>query len=193
MTRKTPLLVLATVILCMGAHAQTAAPSSDQAHVPSSTAGASTDPHARPATCPQPRTLDDLTKALDDAVSGPADKDRTCMRVLFYPDSRMVPVGKTREATFAPRALTVDNWIDAMKKRGSSVFYERQVKVKTEMFGHIAHLWCTYEIRPSPEGKATIRGINSIQAVFDGTRWKITQIEWEAETPTEPIPGPYLP
>jgi hypothetical protein len=44
-----------------------------------------------------------------------------------------------------------------------------------------------------PDGKATIRGINSIQAVFDGVRWKITQITWETETPTEPIPESYLP
>ena len=36
-------------------------------------------------------------------------------------------------------------------------------------------------------------GINSIQAVFDGTRWKVSQIVWQPETPTEPIPGQYLP
>ena len=34
-----------------------------------------------------------------------------------------------------------------------------------------------------------MRGINSIQAVFDGTRWKVTQIVWQPETPTETYPG----
>ena len=115
------------------------------------------------------------------------------MRQLFYADSRLIPVGRTHEGIFAPRVLTIDNWIEAVQKRGSGVFYERQVKVKSETFANIAHLWSTYEIRPTPDGKATVRGINSIQAVFDGARWKVSQIVWQPETPTEPIPEQYLP
>jgi hypothetical protein len=61
-----------------------------------------------------------------------------------------------------------------------------------EVYGHIAHLWSTYEVRPNPDGKPEIRGINSIQAVFDGNNWKIMQVLWQAETPDEPIPAKYL-
>jgi hypothetical protein len=78
-------------------------------------------------------------------------------------------------------------------KRGTAVFYERQVKVKTETYGHLAHLWSTYETRATPDGKAEVRGINSIQAFFDGKSWKVTSILWQAETPTEPVPEKYLP
>jgi hypothetical protein len=196
MNRSAALFVLAG-FLSMPAFAQSS-PASRPITPPSQPAVANQSPaspsaQAAATPCLPAKTLDDLMKALDDAISGPADKDRGCMRQLFYPDSRMVPVGRTREGLFAPRVLTVDNWIDAVQKRGSGAFYERQVKVKSETFGHIAHLWSTYEIRPTPDGKATIRGINSIQAVFDGVRWKITQIAWEAETPTEPIPQSYLP
>ena len=73
-----------------------------------------------------------------------------------------------------------------MAKRGSSVFYEKQVKVGTETYGHEAHLWSTYETRSTPDGKADVRGINSIQAVFDGKSWKVISILWQAETPTDP-------
>ena len=55
--------------------------------------------HAQAATaCPSAKTLDDLVKALDDAVSGPTDKDRTCMRQLLIPEARLIPVeqGKRR-------------------------------------------------------------------------------------------------
>lgn len=97
------------------------------------------------------------------------------MRQLFYPDSLRIPVGRTREGLYAPHVLTVDGWIDAVKKHGAS-FYERQLKVKTGSLGHIAHLWSTYESGPTPDGRATVRGINSIQAVFDGIRWKVSQI-----------------
>ena len=148
---------------------------------------------AAPTTCLPSTTLDELTKALDDAISGPADKDRTCMRQLLYPDARLIPVGRTLEGTFAPHVNTVTNWIDAMRKRGNLPFYERQVKVQSETFGHIAHLWSTYELRSGPEGPAVLRGINSIQAVFDGSRWKITEILWQAETPTERVPEKNLP
>jgi hypothetical protein len=163
-------------------------------HAQSSPAAEKTTPApAPPAACLPSATLDDLMKALDDAISGSANKDRTCLHQLLYPNARFAPVSKTREGTFAPHVLSVDDWIEAVGKRGTGVFYERQVKVKSETYGHIAHLWTTYEIRPTPEGKATIRGINSIQAVFDGARWKILEIEWQVETPTERIPDNYLP
>jgi len=190
MNRSAAWFVLAAGLLSSSGFAQSNPPA---ARLGTSATQAAASGSASAAPCLPAKTLDDLTKALDDAVSGPADKDRGCLRQLFYPDSRMIPVGRTREGTFAPRVLTVDNWIEAVQKRGSAVFYERQVKVKSETFGHIAHLWSTYEIRPTPDGKATMRGINSIQAVFDGARWKITQIAWQAETPTEPIPESYLP
>lgn len=183
---RSALVVLAAGMLCSPAFSQANPPAAQPASQSAPAAPAPAGP------CLPAKTLDDLVKALDDAISGPADKDRACMRQLFYPDSRLVPVGRTREGVFAPRVLTVDNWIDAVQKR-SGTFFERQVKVKSETFAHIAQLWTTYEIRPTPDGKATIRGINSIQAVFDGARWRITQIEWQPETPTEPLPEKDLP
>ena len=115
------------------------------------------------------------------------------MRDLMLSDVRLIPVGKAPDGTFAPHVLTLDGWIEAVRKRGSAVFYERQMKVETQQFGHIAHLWSTYEVRPTADGKATVRGINSIQAVYDGTRWKVMEILWQAETPAEPVPEKYLP
>jgi hypothetical protein len=138
--------------------------------------------------CLPSATLDQLPAALDDAISGPGDKDRMCLRQLVLPDARLVLVtGEER------RVLTLDEWINAMNKRGGTVLFERQVKVKTETFGRIAHLWNTYEIRPTADGKATTRGINSIQAIFDGQSWRVLAVLWQAETPAVPIPEKYLP
>lgn len=145
------------------------------------------------AACPATASLDELVKALDDAVSGPANKDRTCFRDLFLADARLIPIRIAADGTATPRTLTVQDWIDAVAKRGSNVFYERQVKVKTEVYGHMAHLWSTYETRTTPDGKAEVRGINSIQAIYDGSRWRVMEIVWQAETPTELVPKQYLP
>lgn len=143
--------------------------------------------------CPATTTLDELVKAIDDAVSGPANKDRTCLRQVLLPDARLSPIHKEETGSFAPRLLTVDDWINTVAKRGSDVFYEVQVKVKTENYGHFAHLWSTYEIRPTLEAKATVTGINSIQAVFDGTQWRVLSILWEPNTTAGPVPEKYQP
>ena len=42
-----------------------------------------------PAACPSTATLDDPVKAIDSAVTGPADEDRTCLRSLFLPEARV--------------------------------------------------------------------------------------------------------
>jgi hypothetical protein len=150
-------------------------------------------PVAPKADCLPSNTLEELTKALDDAISGPQDKDRTCLRELMLPEARLTPIRQEPSGSFAPRMLTLDDWIDAVAKRGSAPMYERQVKVKSETYGHFAHLWSTYEIRPSPDGKAAVMGINSVQAVNDGTRWRVLSVLWEPDTTAGPVPEKYLP
>lgn len=161
--------------------------------VPALYAQSEVKPQASLAACGPSATLDQLIRSMDEAVSGPADKDRTCLRQLLLPEARLIPVAVAADGTATPHILTVDGWIEAARKRGHDEFYERQVKIKSETYGHIAHLWSTYEIRPTPEGKATVRGINSIQAVFDGKQWHILQVLWQAETPAVPLPEKYLP
>ena len=143
--------------------------------------------------CPTTATLPDLIKAVDEAVSGPGNKDRTCMRQLFTPDARLIPLVKGPDGKWAPRILTLDDWIARVAKRGSEVFYEHQIKYSVDEYGHMAHLWSTYQVTETPDGKPTVRGVNSIQAVNDGSTWKIVQILWEAESPTEPLPARFLP
>src|SRR6266567_5138740 len=176
MSRIAALLALALRLFAPALHAQSPAP-----------------PRQSTATaCPPSTTLEELTKALDDAVSGPGDKDRTCLRRLLLPDARLTPISKAEDSSFSPRVLTVDDWINAVAKRGSDAFYERQIKVKSETYGHFAHLWSTYEIRPTPDGKATVTGINSLQAVNDGTRWRVLSVLWEPDTTAGPVPEKYL-
>lgn len=148
---------------------------------------------ASPA-CPPSATLDQLITALDDAVSGPADKDRSCLRHLLLPEARLAPMATPPGGGGpAPRILTIDGWIDAVRQHGSTPFYERQIKYRSETFGQIAHLWSTYEIRPTPDGKASTRGINSIEAVRDGEGWKVLEIVWQTESASVPLPAEDLP
>jgi hypothetical protein len=143
--------------------------------------------------CPPTATLDQLITAIDAAVTGPANKDRTCFRDLFLPDARLIPIRIAKDGTATPVILNVDGWINAVQKRGDTVLTEHQLKVKTETWAHIAHLWSTYETKIGTDDKPADRGINSIQAIFDGKRWQIIEITWQAETPADPVPAKYLP
>ena len=143
--------------------------------------------------CPSTKTIDELITAIDAAVSGPADKDRSCMRQLFVADARLVPLVKGPDGNFVPKTLTLDDWIARVKAHGSEVFYEKQIKYSSDVFGHEAHIWSTYETRSAPDGKPLARGINSVQAVNDGSGWKVEQILWETESPADPLPEKYLP
>lgn len=147
---------------------------------------------AAPA-CPATNTIDALMKALDDAVSGPADKDRTCFRELILPEGRLIPMSKGPDGKLIPKVLTVDGWIERVKARGKEVLHEHQVKYSVDTYGQITHIWSTYELHLSSDDKTTIRGINSIQAVYDGAQWKIMEVLWQAESPDTPLPQKYLP
>jgi hypothetical protein len=146
---------------------------------------------AKVPACPSTATLDQLITAIDAGVSGPADKDRICFRTLFLPNARLVPIRIAQDGTAMPVVLTVEDWVNAVKKRGSDMVVEKQLKVKTETWAHLAHLWSTYETKIGE--KDADRGINSIQAIFDGKQWHIVEIAWQAETPADSIPAQYLP
>jgi hypothetical protein len=155
-------------------------------------------PAAAANACPSTATLDQLITAIDAAVSGPADKDRTCFRALFLPDARLIPIRIAADGTANPVVLNVDGWIGAVSKRAGQVLIERQIKVKTESWAHLAHLWSTYTTSLAPaekpsESTTMDRGINSIQAIYDGKQWHVIEIVWQAEKPEDPIPAQYLP
>ena len=153
--------------------------------------------HAQPAPavppCPSTATLDQLITAIDASITGPANKDRTCFRALFAPDARLIPVRIAKDGTATPHILSVQDWIDAVAKYGATPIAEHQLNVKTETGAHIAHLWSTYETKIATDGKQGDRGINSIQAIYDGQQWHVISITWQAETPADPVPEKYLP
>jgi predicted lipid-binding transport protein (Tim44 family) len=80
------------VFLVLGAllgsplHTQTPPAQASSAAQPQAATAAET-PAPAPAMCREATDLDELIKALDEAVSGPADKDRSCMRELLLPEA----------------------------------------------------------------------------------------------------------
>jgi hypothetical protein len=132
-----------------------------------------------------------IPAALDAAITGPADKDRACMKALLIPDARMMFVSLGADGTPSYRLETLDDWIGRVKARGHTLLEEKQLKFKIERYGNIAHLWSSYALRS--DGKQVARGINSIQAIKETGGWRVTSIIVQAESAAAPLPKEYLP
>jgi hypothetical protein len=151
-----------------------------------------------PTIAPRPEdvgTLDGLIAAYYDVISGPAGKARQWSRdrTLYIPDIRFVSMSLGKDAKPVARTMSHQQFVDASDKGLQAGFYEQEVHRTTERFGNIAHVFSTYESRVKADGPVIARGINSIEAFFDGKRWWIASAIWDEERPDNPMPPDYLP
>jgi hypothetical protein len=127
---------------------------------------------------------------IDAAITGPADKDRACMKALLIPEARMiVSLGADGAPTYTLQ--TLDDWIARVKARGHTVLEKEQLKFHIERHGNIAHLWSSNALYS--DGKQVAPGINSIQAIKEAGGWRVTGIVVQAESATALLPKEYLP
>ncbi len=138
-----------------------------------------------------------IVAAVYDVISGPAGKPRDWgrFRSLFAEGARLIPTGPRPGGGFGPRVLDPEGYVERSTPIfEKSAFYEKEIARRTERYGHIAHVFSTYEARHDPADAAPfLRGINSFQLVFDGARWWVVTVFWEAESDAVKIPKEYLP
>ena len=143
------------------------------------------------ASCALPSEPEGIPTAIDAAITGPADKDRACMKALFIPEARMMFVSLGADGAPSYRLETLDDWIARVKAKGHVILEEKQLKFQIERYGNIAHLWSSYALHS--DGKQAARGINSIQAIKEAGGWRVTGIMVQAESVAAPLPKEYLP
>jgi hypothetical protein len=141
--------------------------------------------------CMLPSEPKDIPAAIDAAITGPADKDRACMKALLIPEARMMFVSLGADGTPTYALQTLDDWIARVKARGHVMLEEKQLKFHIERYGNIAHVWSSYAL--SSDGKPAARGINSIQAIKEASGWRVASIMVEAESASAPLLDKYLP
>jgi len=88
--------------------------------------------------------------------------------------------------------MTHQQFVDSSNAEVLKGFYEKEVHRVTQRFGNIAHVFSTYESRLKIDGPVIARGINSIEAFWDGQRWWIASAIWDEERPDNPLPAEYL-
>jgi hypothetical protein len=141
-------------------------------------------------------SIDAIIAAAYDVISGPVGQKRDWNRErsLFYPGARLIPTAKPgANDGLAPQILDVDGFIARVEPYfAEHGFFETEIARRTEQFGHIAHVWSTYESRHSADDpNPFMRGINSFQLFYDGNRWWIVNIFWQQESAEDPIPEEY--
>jgi hypothetical protein len=195
-------LVQVTAVL-LATLVATPAPASEpkpDAKASSAAQPSTTAPAAEPP-APAPRSEDVATPeaivaALYDVISGPKGqaRDWNRFRSLFAPGARMIPSGKRPDGTQGYRVLTPEEYIVRSEKLlVEDGFRESEVHRVVERFGSLVHVFSTYEGRREGDTKPFVRGINSIQALYDGKRWWLLTVAWTPETPDQPLPEKYLP
>ena len=143
------------------------------------------------------KSMDAILAALYDTISGPAgERDWNRLRSLFHAECATDPVrpGGPGPGQAGDQGTRVDGrgvHQEPSEPRSESprAFFEREIARRVERFGAVAHVFSTYESRHAAnDPQPFVRGINSIQLFFDGTRWWIVTIFWDSERPGQAIP-----
>jgi hypothetical protein len=138
-------------------------------------------------------SVEAITAALYDVISGPKGRKRNWdrMRSLFRPEARLVPLVRNPTGGFDTRVLTVEDYIRLSGPRlEGEGFFERETARKEDRFQNIAHVFSAYEGRTAANGPVFLKGVNSLQLIFDGTRWWILNLAWDQARPPAPsAPG----
>ena len=142
-------------------------------------------------------SVDAIIAAIYDVVSGPAGEDRDWnrFRSLFDTEARLIPTSPKREGYgFSAQMWGVEDYIEgAGPSLSESGFFEAESNRIEEVFENITHVFSTYESRRTPDGPVFMRGINSIQLMFDGGRWWVTNIMWRGVGADYEFSERYLP
>ncbi len=141
-------------------------------------------------------SIDSVVRAYYESLSGePGDRREFKKRYasLFARFAHVVtPTLATPEGKNVPNARRIDDWMARYPDHREKPFYEWEVSRRTESFGHMAHVYSTYEIRDrKTDAKPVSHGLTSFDlALIDG-RWWIVGLQWSGLPAEEALPAPY--
>jgi hypothetical protein len=141
------------------------------------------------------KTIDSTIEVLYEVISGDkgVERDWDLFLNLFHKDAKLIPSGPNQDSHGA-RFLSPQEYVESSGKwLFENGFHEVVIKNTTEIFGNIAHVFSSYESFRSKSDKIPfLRGINSIQMMYDNERWYIINIFWMQESEKNQIPIKYL-
>jgi len=142
------------------------------------------------------KSIDSTIETLYAVISGEKGeaRDWELFEYLFIPEAHLIPSGKNQEGKTGYRVMSPSDYVKTsgayLEQNG---FFEKEISRETDRFGNVVQVFSTYESYHSEADEEPFsRGINSIQLLYDGSRWWVMNIFWQAETEEFPIPANYL-
>ena len=143
-------------------------------------------------------TVDGIMHSLYDVISGPVGQDRdwNAFRNLFAEDARMYIAVPDKDSGSVLKSITPEEYAERNKTRMSDIgFNEEELYRIANNYGAGTQIFSTYESHfTNKAGEEEItKGINNIQLYFDGQRYFIVSIFWDANAKNIEVPDRYLP
>jgi len=143
-------------------------------------------------------SVNGIIYSLYNVISGPSGqvRDWNLFRSLFAENARMYIAVPDKDGTSALRSITPEEYVQRNKTRLPDIgFTEDELYRITNSFGAGTQIFSTYESHfTNKNGEEEItKGINNIQLYFDGQRYFIVSIFWDANAKNIEVPDRYLP
>lgn len=141
-----------------------------------------------------PSGIESVIQAFYEVISGSAGTNREWdkVRALFCPGASLVPSSVVCGSS-PPSAISLESCIQRLAGFLSQHdFFETGFIHRMEVYGNIASVISTYEaFRAANGSEPGKRGMNFIQMLRDGNRWRITSMIWRDEDKDNSIPEKY--
>ena len=129
-------------------------------------------------------SIESIIRAVYFSISGAAGapRDWAMDKLLFHPAARLMPTRPLPDGGSAVEVLDVDGYAASRSPIFEvNDFYEVEIARRELRFGNVATVLSAYESRRTPDGRPFLRGLNSFQFWWDGTRWWIMSVLWDNE------------
>jgi len=143
-------------------------------------------------------TVNGIIHTLYDVISGPVGEERdwNLFRSLFAQDARMYIAVTDKDSGSVLKSITPEEYAERNKTRLADMgFNEEELYRVINTYGAGTQIFSTYESHfTNKDGVQEItKGINNIQLYFDGERYFIVSIFWDANAKNIEVPDRYLP
>lgn len=137
-------------------------------------------------------TLSGIIAAAYDGISGEAGTSRQLEKMkTLYASNAIIFKNTSTEGKPSREVLALEEFYSGMGDLRESGFFEEEINREVRIFGNMAHVWSTYQVRHDKNGPVIRRGINSIQLHFKDNRWWIISWGWNGEGKGNKIPSTF--
>ena len=141
-------------------------------------------------------SIDGVVDAYYGSLSGEGGDRRAHNRryASLFAKSALVatPTQRNERGEMIPNVRLIEDWMTRYPDERDNSFYEWEVARRTEQFGHMAHVYSTYEIRDKKTDPQPRRhGLTSFDLAHIDGRWWIVTLQWSGLPADQPLPERY--